>query len=47
MLCDFGWELGFGGTERNNCDGNENTKFGDKMLHCAKDGEKAANNLND
>jgi hypothetical protein len=39
--------LGFRGTERDNCDGKENTKLWDKMLHCPEDGEKAANDLND
>ena len=47
MLCDFGRDLGFRGTERNNCDGKENTKFGDKMLHCPEDSEKADNDLDD
>ena len=41
------WDLWFGGTEGDNCDGKENAKLGNKLLHCTKDGEIAKNDLND
>jgi hypothetical protein len=39
------WNLWFSGTERDNCDGKENAKFRNEVLHCTKDGKIAENDL--
>ena len=47
MLCEFGWELGFGGTERDYCDSEKNAELGNKLLHRAENRKKGENNLDD
>ena len=47
VLCDFGWELGFRGTEGDNCDGEKNAELGNKLLHRAENRKKGEDDLND